>query len=70
MNYIHQLQNSIRERDDNILTRMERIQEFERHLLLPKFDKVQADGERGDWISVDDVRRWLAYCNDTGRDFV
>ena len=69
MNYIHRLQLDVIERDESILTRQSRIEEFRSHLALPKF-QTQADGSRGDWISTDDVRRWLLYIEDTGRETV
>jgi hypothetical protein len=64
MNHIHRLQNEVRDLNDQIVRRAERIQEFRAHLALPKFAAVQNDGERGDWISVEDVRRWLQYVED------
>jgi hypothetical protein len=67
VNYIHQLQNEIVELNDQHLRRADRIQEFREHLCSPKF-QPQADGSRGDWISVADVQRWLRYIEDIGQN--
>lgn len=64
MNHIHKLQNEVRDLNDQILRRAERIQEFREYLSLPKFSAVQSDGERGDWISTADVQTWLRYIED------
>jgi hypothetical protein len=61
MNHIHKLQNEVTDLNDQIVTRAERIQEFREHLALPKFNTAGTDGERTDWISIQDVRRWLQY---------
>lgn len=68
MNYIHSLQNEIVALNQDILTRANRIQEFRVHLSGPKFNAEQADGTRGDWISVADVQRWLRYIEDTAQN--
>lgn len=69
MNYIHRLQCDVVELNQNILARADRIQEFRQHLNLAKYDDVQADGSRGDWISKADVLRWLQYIEDTGQHY-
>jgi len=67
MNHIHQLQCDILELEDRIQIRAERIAEFRVHLDSSKFDPVQRDGSRGDWISVADTLRWLQYIEDTAQ---
>jgi hypothetical protein len=67
MNHIHRMQNEIVQLNGDILTRAERIQDFRNHLASPKFNPVQADGTRGDWIAVADVQRWLRYIEDTAQ---
>ena len=67
MNYIHQLQAEVVDLNDQHLRRAERIQEFREHLASPKFGP-QADGTRGDWISVADVQRWLRYIEDIAQN--
>lgn len=62
MNYIKQLQCDVIERDGVILERMERMQEFRKHLMSEKF--INSDTERNDWIAVADVQRWLTYIED------
>jgi hypothetical protein len=69
MNYIHQLQSQIVDLNDQHLRRADRFQEFREHLASPKFGP-QADGSRGDWISVADVQRWLQYIEDIGQNHV
>lgn len=68
MNHIHRLQNEVVQLNDDILRRADRIQEFREHLASPKFNAVQTDGSRGDWISVADVQRWLRYIEDTAQN--
>lgn len=60
MNYIKQLQAQIVENDDAILRTKEAIQEFRAHLLSPKFQGVDTDGDRKDWIATADVLARLA----------
>ena len=60
MNYITRLQSEIAELQKQQALIAERTQEFREHLNSPKFWH-QADGARGDWISVADVQRWLTY---------
>lgn len=61
MNFISKLQSEISEIDSLLMSRSERIQEFRSYLQSPKFNKVQSDGSRGDWISTTDVLMWLRY---------
>lgn len=68
MNYIHQLQAQVVDLNDQHLRRADRFQEFREHLALPKFHAEQADGSRGDWISVADVQRWLRYIEDISQN--
>lgn len=68
MNHIHRMQNEIVQLNGDILTRSERIQEFREHLASSKFNAVQSDGSRGDWIAVADVQRWLRYIEDTAQN--
>jgi hypothetical protein len=60
MNYITKLQQDRGEAVERVLSMKDRIQEFRVHLSGPKFGP-QADGSRGDWISLADVERWLQY---------
>lgn len=62
MTYIKKLQAELAEAKLHAANRSERIDEFRAHLDSPKF-KEQANGERGDWISTQDVREWLNYIN-------
>jgi len=67
MNYIHQLQAQLVDLNDQHFRRADRFQEFREHLASSKFNPVQSDGSRGDWISVADVQRWLQYIEDIGQ---
>lgn len=67
MNHIHKLQAQVVELNDQHLRRAERFAEFRAHLASSKFNPVQSDGSRGDWISVADVQRWMAYIEDLGQ---
>ena len=69
MNHIHKLQNEVRDLNDQVLRKNERIAEFRLHLQTSKFAAVQSDGERGDWIGTADVKRWLLYIEDLGREY-
>ena len=60
MNYIKRLELDVRERDEVLVDRLERTQEFRAHLQSSKFVNGEA-GDRNDWISVADVQRWLTY---------
>lgn len=60
MNYIQRLQAEVAELQAQQALIAERTQEFREHLNSPKFGP-QADGERGDWIAVADVQRWLTF---------
>ena len=60
MNYITRLQGELAEAKAEATSANQRLAEFREHLASPKFGP-QADGERGDWISVADVQRWLTY---------
>jgi hypothetical protein len=60
MNYITRLQGELAEAKAAAIAVNERLAELRQHLASPKFGP-QADGERGDWISVADVQRWLTY---------
>jgi hypothetical protein len=63
MNHIHRLQNDIIERDRVLTERLDRTQEFRTHLLGSKFANSES-GDRNDWISTQDVLRWLNYIQD------
>lgn len=60
MNYITKLQADINANNAANAARAERFQQMREHLALPKY-QPQANGERGDWIAVADVQRWLRY---------
>jgi hypothetical protein len=64
MNYINRLEAECRQRQLAAQAVSERIHQLRQHLALPKFNPVQADGSRGDWISTADVQRWLRYIED------
>lgn len=61
MNYIKRLELDVIERDEVLVARLERTQEFRAHLMGPKFVNPTGGQERQDWISVADVQRWLNY---------
>jgi hypothetical protein len=63
MNYIHKLQQDRGEATERVLAMRDRIQELRVYLSGPKFSP-QADGERGDWMSVAEIQRWLRYIED------
>jgi predicted TPR repeat methyltransferase len=67
MNYIQHLQCQVVDLNDQHLRRADRFAEFRAHLASSKFGP-QADGERGDLISVADVQRWLTYIEDIGQN--
>ena len=70
MNYIKLLEAENAAKAERLLVRAERVQEFREHLFSPKFNPVQSDGSRGDWIAVKDVFRWLQYIDNTDQPYV
>jgi hypothetical protein len=64
MNYIRSLKNDLAtacarlEAKDGIVT------EFRAHLAGPKFQGLDVDGGRKDWIAVSDVLAWLTRITD------
>ena len=59
MNYIHQLQDKIRRRDDAILEAQLKINQFMAELATAKFTGVDIDGARNDWMSTSDIMQRL-----------
>lgn len=59
MNYIKKLENTVFDRGSVILAADQEIREFMAHLNSSKFQGVDLDGTRKDWISTDDVRSRL-----------
>ena len=59
MNYIKQLQQDNRIQANQINQTDHAINNFRIFLSSSKFNGVDLDGSRKDWISVDDVRREL-----------
>jgi hypothetical protein len=67
MNYITKLQQDRGEVTERLLSIKDRIQELRVHLQSSKFGP-QADGQRGDWMSVADIQNWLRYIEDPTTD--
>jgi len=67
MNHIHKLQNQVVGANYRIVGLLERIHELRAHLQSSKFGP-QADGQRGDWMSVADIQNWLRYIEDPTTD--
>ena len=63
MNYITKLQQDRGEAVERVLSMKDRIAELRVHLQSSKF-QPQADGSRGDWMSVADIQGWLRYIED------
>lgn len=61
MNYINRLEHECQQRQLAAEALADRIHQLRQHLALPKFNPVQVDGSRGDWVAVADVLRWLRY---------
>jgi len=59
MNYIKKLEKQTDDREVLIQKMVERIHLFKAHLNSDKFKGTDLDGERKDWISVNDVLAWL-----------
>jgi hypothetical protein len=67
MNNIRKLKLDIVESNYRIVGLLERIHELRSHLQSSKFGP-QADGSRGDWMSVADIQNWLRYIEDPNLD--
>lgn len=59
MNYIKKLQTEKVELENKLAHMKQSITDFQTHLHSEKFQGVQADGSRKDWISTADVLNWL-----------
>lgn len=58
-NYIHRLQSSVRELEQTIAAYSQGIADLRAHLQSAKFQGIDQDGDRKDWIATADVLRWL-----------
>ena len=58
-NYIHTLQRIGEERAERLTQLHERVEWMRAHLLSPKFQGVDLDGDRKDWIATSDVLRFI-----------
>jgi hypothetical protein len=59
VNHIQKLILETAEQASRIKATLEEVQEIRSHLLNPKFQGVDTDGDRKDWISTADVLRRL-----------
>jgi hypothetical protein len=64
--YIRTLQNDLKTAIAKISAKNEAVSEFRIHLHGPKFQGLDLDGGRKDWIAVSDVLAWLARISDAG----
>ena len=67
MNYILQLQETITRLDRQSAKTEQAIIDFNAFLMTDKFNGVDLDGSRKDWISTDDVQRELQHLLNTLR---
>ena len=58
-NYILRLQRESEQKDARIAQLESGLRELQVHLDLPKFNGVDADGSRKDWIATGDVNRMI-----------
>lgn len=66
MNYIKRLQADLEAKTTELDAKLALIAEFERHLQAPKYQGIDSDGARKDWISTDDVIGWLRSIRSAG----
>lgn len=59
MNYILALQNELSATRAVLRAKEAVVEEFRCHLAGPKFQGLDLDGARKDWIATADVRAWL-----------
>jgi len=59
MNHIHRLQAELASARAELRAKRNVLHEFHVHLLSPKFQGFDADGQRKDWIATSDVIAWL-----------
>jgi hypothetical protein len=64
--YIRTLQNDLKTAIAAISAKDEAVSEFRIHLHGPKFQGLDLDGGRKDWIAVSDVFAWLTRISDAG----
>lgn len=59
MNYIKTLESICTDRAARLETIAREIEWLRQHLLSPKFQGLDVDGARKDWIATADVLRWI-----------
>ena len=64
MNYILALQNELSAARAVLRAKDAVVEEFRCHLAGPKFQGLDLDGGRKDWIATADVRAWLQRITD------
>lgn len=60
MNYINRLELDNFDIKAKLAAAKQEIEEFRSHLNLPKFQGVESDGGRKDWIATGDVLSYLS----------
>jgi hypothetical protein len=66
MNYIRTLQTDLAASRAALDAKDEIVAEFRAHVAGPKFQGLDRDGGRKDWIAVADVLAWLSRIRDAG----
>ena len=64
MNYIRSLQGDLATARATLDAKDQIVAEFRAHLAGPKFQGLDLDGGRKDWIAVADVLGWLSRITD------
>lgn len=59
MNYIKTLESIVADRGERLAQLHQRIEDMRAHLLSPKFQGLDVDGARKDWIATSDVLRFI-----------
>ena len=58
-NYIHRLQADLADRDAKLAAVCEELNHLRRSLDGPKYNGVEADGSRRDWMATADLELWI-----------
>jgi hypothetical protein len=66
MNHIRALTERAARAEAALVAKDEAIARFRAHLAGPKFQGIETDGGRKDWIAVADVFAWLALISSAG----
>jgi hypothetical protein len=66
MTYIRTLQSDLKTAVAAVRAKDRAVSEFRIHLHGPKFQGLDLDGGRKDWIAVSDVLAWLTRISDAG----